>query len=85
MYLHLSKDLGVNEQSCPFHLHACKTHTKKMYFQHQCKIKMKICFKNYEFDPSKHSINSYNILHLTKRKMIFANTDLSQKRKTFRK
>lgn len=34
-------------------------------------------------NPSKHSINSYNILHFTKREMIFANTDLSQNRKTW--
>lgn len=26
--LHLSKGLGVNEQLCLFHLHACKIHAK---------------------------------------------------------
>lgn len=57
---------------------------KKKYFQHQHKSKMKIGFKKYDSIPQ-NSIISYNILHFTKREVIFANIDLSQNKKTFRK
>lgn len=33
-------------------------------------------------NPSKHSNNSFNILHFTKREMTFVNTDLGQNKKT---